>query len=104
MYERFTDRALEIVRQASALAIEGQQERISADHLFLSLLASDGTARLILSAIGADVEGLSSSIAKIVRKHPESITFRESHIQSVLRNKNTTAQLTPIGAVEARFS
>jgi ATP-dependent Clp protease ATP-binding subunit ClpA len=54
MYERFTDRAREIVRQASALAIEGQQERISADHLFLSLLASDGTARLILSAIGAD--------------------------------------------------
>jgi ATP-dependent Clp protease ATP-binding subunit ClpC len=92
MYERFTDRAREIVRQASALAIEGQQERISADHLFLSLLASDGTARLILSAIGADVEGLSSSIAKIVRKHPESITPAKSVIEAAMEQAASCGQ------------
>lgn len=84
MYERFTLRAREIVRQASGLAVESQQNRISADHVCLALLASDGTARLILDAIGADVEGLSLSIATIVRKQHAGTTAARCVIESAM--------------------
>lgn len=92
MYERFTDRARQIVKQASELATANRQQRITADHLAIALLASDGTARMILDAIGADIEALSSTIATMASGKSSGTTAARYVIETALEQAASRGQ------------
>jgi ATP-dependent Clp protease ATP-binding subunit ClpA len=63
MFERFTDEARAIVRQAVAEAQEGHAQRVGTEHLLLAMLAQpSSTSARVLARHGVDAEGIRTTL------------------------------------------
>ncbi|SDY39542.1 Clp amino terminal domain-containing protein, pathogenicity island component [Micromonospora pattaloongensis] len=71
MFERFTDRAREVVTRSQAEARRLEHDKIGTEHILLALLADDaGLAAMVLREAGADADDLRARILRHVGRGP----------------------------------
>src|SRR6059036_2729002 len=71
-HERFTEKALEALQQAAALARESGNQAVEPEHLLLALLRQDeGVARTLLERAGAAVQALEPALVSTVERFPK---------------------------------
>ena len=72
MYQRFSKRVDAVVKQARAIAREGDQEYVGTEHVLLAILQEGtGVGAKLLRTSGIDEYGLKGKIDKLVKKNLE---------------------------------
>jgi ATP-dependent Clp protease ATP-binding subunit ClpC len=75
MFERFTERARQVVVLAQDEARTLKHNHIGTEHILLGLLREeDGVAGRVLEALGVTVEAVRAQVARIVRQGDEVVT------------------------------
>jgi ATP-dependent Clp protease ATP-binding subunit ClpB len=70
--ERFTEKALEALQEAAALARETSNQVVEPEHLLLALVRQDeGVARTLLERAGASVQALEPALVSAVERFPK---------------------------------
>src|SRR5712664_3851587 len=70
--ERFTEKALEALQDAAALARETGNQAVEPEHLLLALVRQDeGVASTLLERTGASVRGLEPSLVSAIERFPK---------------------------------
>jgi hypothetical protein len=76
MYERFTDRARRVMRQADEEARRLQHKHVGTEHVLLGLLKEgSGDAANVLSALGVEYRVVRLEVEKTVPSAPEAVTM-----------------------------
>jgi len=74
MFERFTDRARDVMTLAHQEAQRRHHEQIGAEHILLAMMKQDREAgETLLQNLGVDLAGLSDEIEKSSRKGPKAV-------------------------------
>ena len=92
--DKFTIKAQEALQSAQNLASEKQNPEISVEHLLLSLIKqTDGIVTPILQKLGADIQGITSSLEVIIEKTPKVQGAQSDlHISTALQSVLETAE------------
>jgi len=79
-YQKMTQKSLEAIQQAQALAMEHQNPQIEQQHLLYALLTQeDGLIPALLQKINGSVNGLCNDISKEIAKLPHVSGSREAN-------------------------
>jgi len=71
-FNRLTDRSRDAIREAQALASRAQQQGVDVEHLISALLAqSEGIARPVIEAAGADPNVIAAALEKEIARLPK---------------------------------
>ncbi len=75
MYERFTDKARQVMQLANQEAQRFKHEYIGTEHLLLAVGKEDCVARRILDRLGIDQAKIRLEVEKLVLSGPEMVTI-----------------------------
>ncbi len=71
-FNRLTERSRDAIREAQSIASRAQQQGVDVEHLMSALLApSDGVARPVLEAAGANIANLQDALQKEIDRLPK---------------------------------
>ncbi len=75
MYERFTDRARNVMRLANQEAQRFNHEYVGTEHVLLGLISETGVATTVLQNLNVDLPRIRLEVEKLIQSGPDMVTM-----------------------------